>query len=151
MTSPERGFILCAERKNGNVIIRKKTQRKMINLDKLEPSKEYHKHQRFLPLIIVFPFTIVFLLSTVGLKSALAYAGIVAIALAVIFYSLKLRKAAEKVAQTNARLKREADEKKAKVHLAKHNAMRKDFRNVEREFWVRIMGLCIELPADGAS
>lgn len=106
----------------------------MINLDKSEPDKEYHKHQRFLPLVIVFPFTIIFLLSTVGLKSALAYAGIVAIALVCILYSLKLRKAAEeKIAKTNARLKREADEKKAKDHLAKLNAMRKDFRNVERE------------------
>lgn len=106
----------------------------MINLYKPEPGQEYHKHQRFLPLIIVFPFTIVFLLSTVGLKSALAYAGIVAIALVCIFYALKLRKAAEeKVAKTNARLTREADEKKAKDNLAKLNAMMKDFRNFERE------------------
>ncbi|GKQ45098.1 hypothetical protein [Pseudomonas syringae] len=106
----------------------------MINLAKPEPDKEYHKHQRFLPLAIVFPFTIVFLLSTVGLKSALAYAGIVAIALVCIFYSLKLRKAAkERIAETDARLKREADDKKAKEHLAKINAARKDFRNVERE------------------
>lgn len=106
----------------------------MINLDKPEPDREYHKHQRFLPLIIVFPFTIVFLVCSVGLASALAYAGIVVITLVGIFYSLKLRKAAEeKVAKTNTRLKREADEKKAKDHLAKLNAMRKDFRNVERE------------------
>ena len=106
----------------------------MINLDKPEPNQEYHKHQRFLPLVIVFPFTIIFLSTTVGLKSALAYAGIVAIALVCIFYSLKLRKAAgERIAKTNARLKRETDEKKIKDHLAKINAARKDFRNVERE------------------
>ncbi|WP_122302717.1 hypothetical protein [Pseudomonas amygdali] len=106
----------------------------MIKLDKPEPDKEYHKHQRFLPLAIVFPFTIIFLLSTSGFKSALAYAGIVAVALVCIFYSLKLRKAAqERIAETDARLKREADEKKAKDHLAKLNAARKDFRNVERE------------------
>jgi len=106
----------------------------MINLDKPEPEKEYHKHQRFLPLVIVFPFTIIFLSITVGLKSALAYAGIVAIALVCIFYSLKLRKAAEeRIAKTNVRLKLETDEKKVKDHLAKINAARKDFRNVERE------------------
>lgn len=106
----------------------------MIDLDKAEPAKEFHKHQRFLPLVIVFPFTIIFLLSTVGLQSALAYAGIVAVALVCIFYSLKLRKAAkQRIAETDARLKRDADEKKAKDHLAKLNAARKDFRNVERE------------------
>jgi uncharacterized membrane protein YhiD involved in acid resistance len=106
----------------------------MINLDKPEPEKEYHKHQRFLPLVIVFPFTIIFLSTTVGLKSALAYAGIVAIALVCIFYSLKLRKAAEeRIAKTNVRLKLETDEKKVKNHLAKINAARKDFRNIELE------------------
>lgn len=106
----------------------------MINLDKPEPEKEYHKHQRFLPLVIVFPFTIIFLSTTVGLKSALAYAGIVAIALVCIFYSLKLRKAAEeRIAKTNVRLKLETDEKKVKDHLAKINAARKDFRNIELE------------------
>jgi len=106
----------------------------MINLDKPEPEKEYHKHQRFLPLVIVFPFTIIFLSTTVGLKSALAYAGIVAIALVCIFYSLKLRKAAEeRIAKTDVRLKLETDEKKVKDHLAKINAARKDFRNIELE------------------
>ncbi|KPZ12960.1 Unknown protein sequence [Pseudomonas syringae pv. viburni] len=105
-----------------------------MNLEKHKPDTEYHKHQRFLPLIIVFPFTMIFLSTTVGLKSALAYAGIVAIALVCIFYSLKLRKAAEeRIAKINARLKREADEKEAKDHLAKINAARKDFRNIERE------------------
>lgn len=106
----------------------------MINLDKPEPNQEYYKHQRFLPLLIVFPFTMIFLSTTVGLKSALAYAGIVAIALVCIFYSLKLRKAAKaRIAKTNTRSKREADEKKTKDHLEKINAARKDFRNVERE------------------
>lgn len=93
----------------------------MLNFEE-DPVGKQDKYpiQRFVPLALVFPITIIFLLRSVGWKSALAYAGVVALALVVIFCLLKLKGVTRvRIEETRTRLDKEKSDKKTKEDLAK--------------------------------